>query len=128
MDVFEAIRTMLAVRTYQDKPVPEATLRRVIEAGRLTGSAKNVQPWHFVVVQERETLRQLGKLARTGAHTAQAAAAIEAIRIDFEFLRVDHGGGGAVSASRLQDHVQPFAWPSAFARMTFFQVTRGLAP
>ncbi len=76
MDVFEAIRTMLAVRTYQDKPVPEATLRRVVEAGRLTGSAKNVQPWHFVVVQERETLRQLGKLARTGAHTAQAAAAI----------------------------------------------------
>ena len=76
MDVFEAIRTMLAVRTYQDKPVPEVTLRRVVEAGRLTGSAKNVQPWHFVVVQERETLRQLGKLARTGAHTAQAAAAI----------------------------------------------------
>lgn len=76
MDVFEAIRTMLAVRTYQDKPVPEATLRRVVEAGRLTGSAKNLQPWHFVVVQERETLRQLGKLARTGAHTAQAAAAI----------------------------------------------------
>ena len=76
MDVFDAIRTMLAVRTYQDKPVPEATLRRVVEAGRLTGSAKNLQPWHFVVVQERETLRQLGKLARTGAHTAQAAAAI----------------------------------------------------
>ena len=76
MDVFEAIRTMLAVRAYQDKPVPEATLRRVVEAGRLTGSAKNAQPWHFVVVQERETLRQLGKLARTGAHTAQAAAAI----------------------------------------------------
>ena len=76
MDVFDAIRTMLAVRTYQDKPVPEATLRRVVEAGRLTGSAKNLQPWQFVVVQERETLRQLGKLARTGAHTAQAAAAI----------------------------------------------------
>jgi nitroreductase len=76
MDVFEAARTMLAVRRYQDRPVPEATLRRVIEAGRLTGSAKNVQPWHFVVVQDPETLRQLGRLARTGAHVAQAAAAI----------------------------------------------------
>src|SRR5262245_58354715 len=76
MDAFEASRTMLAVRRYQDKPVPEATLRRVVEAGRPTGSAKNLQPWHFIVVQERDTLRKLGALARTGAHVAEAAAAI----------------------------------------------------
>jgi nitroreductase len=76
MDAFETIRTMLAVRRYQDRPVPEATLRRVVEAGRLTGSAKNLQPWHFIVVQDRQTLRKLGALARTGAHVAQAAAAV----------------------------------------------------
>lgn len=76
MDTFDAIRTMLAVRRYQDRPVPEATLRRVIEAGRLTGSAKNLQPWHFIVVQERQTLQKLGALARTGAHVARAAAAV----------------------------------------------------
>ena len=76
MDTFETIRTMLAVRRYQDKPVPAATLRRVLEAGRLTGSAKNLQPWHFIVVQDRKTLEKLGALARTGAHVAQAAAAV----------------------------------------------------
>jgi nitroreductase len=76
MGAFETIRTMLAVRRYQDRPVPEATLRRVVEAGRLTGSAKNLQPWHFIVVQDRQTLRKLGGLARTGAHVAQAAAAV----------------------------------------------------
>ena len=76
MDTFDAIRTMLAVRRYQDKPVPAATLRRVLEAGRLTGSAKNLQPWHFIVVQDRKTLQKLGGLARTGAHVAQAAAAV----------------------------------------------------
>jgi nitroreductase len=76
MDVFETIRTMLAVRRYLDKPVPEAVLRRVVEAGRLTGSAKNLQPWHFVVVEDRKTLQRLGALARTGAHVAQAAAAV----------------------------------------------------
>ena len=76
MDVFDTVRTMLAVRRYQDKPVPEATLRRIVEAGRLTGSAKNLQPWHFVVVQDRDVLRRLGALARTGAHVAQATAAI----------------------------------------------------
>jgi hypothetical protein len=55
MDVFEAVRTLLAVRRYRGEPVPEATVRRIVEAGRLTGSAMNEQPWHFVVVQDRET-------------------------------------------------------------------------
>jgi nitroreductase len=60
MDVFEAARTMLPVRRYQGRPVPEDVVRRIIEAGRLTGSARNRQPWHFLVVQDRETLRQIG--------------------------------------------------------------------
>ena len=76
MDVFEAVRTILAVRRYQDRPVPETVLRRIVEAGRLTASAKNAQPWHFMVVQDRETLRQLGGLARTGPYIAQAPLAI----------------------------------------------------
>lgn len=76
MEVFEAVRTMLAVRRYQDRPVPEAVLRRVLEAGRLTGSAMNTQPWHFIVVRDRETLRRLGALAQTGPYIAQAPLAI----------------------------------------------------
>jgi len=76
MEVFEAVRTMLAVRRYQDRPVPEATLRRIVEAGRLTASAKNLQPWHFIVVQDPETLRRLGALAPTGPYVAQATLAI----------------------------------------------------
>jgi nitroreductase len=76
MDVFEAIRTILAIRSYQDRPVPEATIRRILEAGRLTGSAMNLQPWHFIVVQDRERLRQLGALAPTGPYVAQAPLAI----------------------------------------------------
>lgn len=76
MEVFEAVRTGLAVREYQDKPVPPETVRRIVEAGRLTGSSMNRQPWHFIVVQNRDTLRQLGALAKTGPYTAQAPLAI----------------------------------------------------
>jgi nitroreductase len=102
MDVFDAIRTMLAVRAYRDEPVPAATIRRVVEAGRLTGSAKNLQPWQFVVVRERETLRQLGKLARTGAHTAQAAAAI--------VVAVDRSPFAVSDASRAIQSMLLAAW------------------
>jgi nitroreductase len=76
MDVFDAVRTMLAVRAYQDRPVPEAVVRRILEAGRLTGSASNEQPWHFIVVQEPDTLRRLGPLAYTGPYIAQAPLAV----------------------------------------------------
>ena len=76
MEVFEAVRTMLAVRRYLDRAVPETIVQRIVEAGRLTGSAMNLQPWHFVVVQDRETLRKLGALARSGPYTAEAPLAI----------------------------------------------------
>jgi nitroreductase len=76
MEVFEAARTILAVREFEDKPVPQDLVRRIVEAGRLTGSSMNGQPWHFVVIEDRETLRQLGALARTGPYCANAALAI----------------------------------------------------
>jgi len=76
MEVFDAIRTVLAVRHYKETPVPPDVVRRILEAGRLSGSAVNGQPWHFIVVDEKEKLRQLGGLARTGPYVAQAPLAI----------------------------------------------------
>lgn len=76
MELYEAIRTILAVRQYRDTPIPDDAVRRIVEAGRLTSSASNRQPWHFVVVRERETLRRLGEVARSGPYTAQAVLAI----------------------------------------------------
>jgi nitroreductase len=76
MDVFEAIRTLRAVRQYQEKPVPDEVVRRIVEAGRLTASSGNRQPWHFIVVQNHDTLRQLGGMLRSGPYVAQAPLAI----------------------------------------------------
>src|SRR3989475_13308372 len=76
MEVFEAVRTVLAVRSYLEKPVPANIVRRIVEAGRLTGSAMNRQPWHFIVVENRQTLRQLGALATSGPYIAQAPLAV----------------------------------------------------
>ena len=75
-EVFEAARTVLAVREYQDKEVPDDVVRRIAEAGHLTASASNLQPWHFVVVRDREGLHKLGSLMRTGRYIANAAAAV----------------------------------------------------
>jgi nitroreductase len=66
----------LAIREYEDRAISEEVMRRIVEAGRLTASARNGQPWHFVVVRDRERLRKLGSLIRTGPYTAGAAAAV----------------------------------------------------
>ena len=58
MNVFEAVQTVLAVREYEDKPVPEAVIQRVVEAAHLTASSMNGQPWHFIVVDDREKLKK----------------------------------------------------------------------
>ena len=66
----------MAVREYQDKPIPDDVLRRVVEAAHLTASAANRQPWHFVLVKDKERLRKLGTLVRTGPYIGNAAAAV----------------------------------------------------
>jgi nitroreductase len=78
MEVFDAVRTVLAVRQFQDKPVPEPIVQQIVEAGHLTASSRNGQPWHFIVVEDKEMLRQLGTLAQTGRYIAQAPLAIVA--------------------------------------------------
>ena len=76
MEVFEAVRTVLAVRSYQDRAVSADVVHRIVEAGRLSASSMNRQPWHFLVVENRDTLRRLGAMAQSGPYIAQAPLAI----------------------------------------------------
>lgn len=75
-EVFEVVRTVLAVREYQDQEVPAEVVARIVEAARLTASSMNRQPWHFVLVRDRANLRELGQLVKTGPYIAEAALAI----------------------------------------------------
>jgi nitroreductase len=79
MNVFEAIHTLLAVREYDDKPIADDVVTRIVEAGRLTGSSRNTQQWDFVVIRKPETLQTLGELASTGSYLRNAALAVAVV-------------------------------------------------
>ena len=81
MEVFDAVRTVLAVRAYDHKPVPPDALRRILDAAHLTGSSQNGQPWHFIVIQDRAKLQRLGEALPSGRYLAQAAFAV-AVAVD----------------------------------------------
>lgn len=76
MKVFEAVRTVLATRSYKPEPLPEESVRKILEAAWLTGSSMNRQPWHFIAVEGREDLQTLGQMADTGPYIAQAGLAV----------------------------------------------------
>jgi nitroreductase len=59
MDVFKAVQKRRSIRAYLPDPVPKDTLERILEAGRLAPSARNLQPWHFIVVRDPEKRKEL---------------------------------------------------------------------
>jgi nitroreductase len=87
MDVLAAIRTKRAVRRFTDQPVPEEAIHAILNAGRRSQSSKNTQPWLFIVIRDREMLRQLAECGAFAGHLAGAAfgvALVSPALVDFD--------------------------------------------
>ncbi len=79
MEVSDAIRDRRSVRSFREDQVPDETLAKILEAGRLAPSANNRQPWHFIVVKDsvkREVLSggKYAKSSRSARWSSWAAA------------------------------------------------------
>jgi len=72
MEVFEAIHTRRSIRQFQDQPVPEALVQKILAAAMAAPSACNAQPWQFIVITDRAILDQVPAIA---VHAAMAARA-----------------------------------------------------
>jgi nitroreductase len=76
MDVLEAIAKRRSVRKYRGGTVTREQLSQIVNAGRLAPTGRNEQPWEFVVIMERSTLRKLAHLADYGKFIADCSACI----------------------------------------------------
>lgn len=76
METWDAIRSRRDVREFSERPVADADLERVLEAGRRAPSAGNLQPWDFVVVRDRDQLQALAGVWQGAGHVAGAQAAV----------------------------------------------------
>jgi nitroreductase len=100
LDTFTCIRTRREIRDYLNKPISDESLRKILEAGRLAPSSKNSQPWHFVVIRNRETLGKIASLTPTGAHIGRAPLAIAVLMDGAKLPEVD--GARAIQNMVLQ--------------------------
>jgi Nitroreductase family len=71
----EATTSRRNVRSFADRPIPAADPDQILEAGRHSRSSQNRQPRDFILLTDRQQLRELAKVCRAG-HVAQPAAAI----------------------------------------------------
>lgn len=79
METWDALRARRNVREYEDRPIGDEHLDRILEAGRRSPSSVNSQPWDFVVVTERDQLERLAQVWRGAGHVAGSAATIALI-------------------------------------------------
>lgn len=89
MDAFVDIVSVRAVREYSDQPLPDDVAERILQAGRVTGSSRNSQPWTFHIARRAETLALLSQavFAPENVRDCRLAVAIVSAKGGFDIGR-----------------------------------------
>lgn len=74
--MIEQLLTVRQIRQYQPLAVPEDDLETLLQVARWTGSSRNTQPWHFIVVREQDVLSRISRLRTPINWVADAPLAI----------------------------------------------------
>ena len=101
MDVYLAVASKRDWRSYSDRPVPADVQRRILDAGRLAGSAVNKQPWTFVVIESDDAKERAAGVVYAGDNIRTAAFAVAIATPD---------GGFPVDVGRAMQNMFLVAW------------------
>lgn len=93
MNTLDAIRTKRSVRQFEDVSVPEQTINEILNAGRCAQSSKNDQPWTFLLIQGKESLKALSEFGTYAGHISGAAFAV--VLVDHNNWSFDIGQAAA---------------------------------
>ena len=82
MNTWDAITSVRVIRDFADRPLSAEHEARILNAARRTGSSKNEQTWAFIVIRDRERLRELTGVGKYADHLAGAAMAVALVTPD----------------------------------------------
>lgn len=86
MELESVIKERQSVRAYEDRPIPEEKLQKVLESARLAPSANNRQPWKFVVVKEDKRRQEVAQAANYQTFVGEAPVVIAAVATNTEHV------------------------------------------
>jgi nitroreductase len=76
MDTIKAIRNRRSIRKYRSNEVQEEDLQQILQAGRWAPSASNKQPWHFIVIRNKEMRKKLADIHDYGRFMRESPVVI----------------------------------------------------
>ncbi|MFA6356005.1 MAG: nitroreductase family protein [Candidatus Omnitrophota bacterium] len=89
MDALEVFKKRISVREYGDRPVEKEKLEKIADAGHLAATARNEQPWEFVIVTDRDKIKELAGITDHGKFMSGAAASIVVFCKDTKYYLED---------------------------------------
>lgn len=79
MNTLHAINTKRAIRKFLDKPLTDKEMKTILNAGRRAQSSKNMQPWNFIAIKDKATLKKLGGMGTWAGHLKGSAFGVAII-------------------------------------------------
>ncbi len=106
MDVKKAITTIRSIREFKPEPVSDDVLLEILETARWSPSPVNSQPWRFIIIRDKGTLKKLMTHAKYGGHLLAAPMAIAIVVTPVEGFHwyneiEENKYAGAVAAANL---------------------------
>ncbi len=105
MEFYKVIRLRRSIRAYKDKEIPEEVLLRILEAARLAPSAKNRQPWKFIVVRDENLRDKLAKAACYQNFVKEAPVVIVAVATEPTYIMTNGVPAYAVDLAIATEHI-----------------------
>jgi len=105
MDVMEVIEKRKSIRAYQEKPIPEEKLRKLLEAARLAPSARNAQPYKYIVVKDAKLREKLAQEATPYHFIGEAPVIIIAVALRPDYVMRSEVPAYAVDIGIAFDHI-----------------------
>ena len=89
MQTKEALLKRRSIRTFSARPLPRHLIEELVDYARLAPTARNVQPWEFIAIAQKETLASLAALADNGRFIAQSPCCIVVFCKDTKYYLED---------------------------------------
>ncbi|MCE8429402.1 MAG: nitroreductase family protein [Candidatus Methanoperedens sp.] len=112
MEVIEAIRNRRVVRQFKPDIIKDEVLQKILEAARWAPSPFNIQPWEFIIIKDKETLKAISKVARYAGYLEQAPMAIAVVvpPINSKFSWIESIGEPKFAAAIAVQNIMLSAW------------------
>jgi len=105
MEFKEVVRKRRSIRAYKDKEISDELLYEVLESARLAQSAKNRQPWRFILIKKRANKEKIAEFCKHSKWIADASVVIAGVAVDTDYRMGNNRPASDIDLSIALTHI-----------------------